>query len=202
VRDLHVVKALLLLLAALLIGGAAFVYSGVFDVAADDPHWGITLRALETVRDRSIAVRSRGIEVPSDLDDPQRIARGAHEYDEMCHDCHVEPGDDDADEEMRVGMYPQPPNFARDGVRRSPEEAFWIVKHGLKMTGMPAWGATHDDATLWSIVAFLQKLPRMSEAEFDRLESAGRTDHHHGDDDEEDDSSGRGRGRGGDSNDR
>jgi hypothetical protein len=197
-----VVKALLLLFAALLIGGGAFVYSGAFNVAADDPHWGITHRVLEIVRDRSIAVRSRGIEVPSSLNDPQRIARGAHEYDEMCHDCHVEPGDDDGDEELRAGMYPRPPNFARNGVRRSPEETFWIVKHGLKMTGMPAWGATHDDETLWSIVAFLQKLPRMSEAEFDRLESAGRADHRHGDGDGDGDRSGRGRGRGGDSRDR
>jgi mono/diheme cytochrome c family protein len=152
-------KALLLLFAVGLIGGGLFVYSGAFNVAADDPHWAITHRVLETVRDRSIAVRARGIEVPANLDDPQRIASGAREYDEMCEDCHVEPGDDDGDEELRAGMYPRPPNFARRGVQRSPEETFWIVKHGLKMTGMPAWGVTHDDETLWSIVAFLRKLP-------------------------------------------
>jgi mono/diheme cytochrome c family protein len=188
-----VVKALLVLFAAGLIGGVVFVYSGIFNVAADDPHWGITLRVLETVRDRSIAMRSRGIAVPANLADPQRVARGARAYDDVCHDCHVEPGDDDGDEEMRLGMYPQPPNFARHGVRRSPEEAFWIVKHGLKMTGMPAWGVTYDDETLWSIVAFLQKLPQMSEDEYDRLEGGG---------DDDRDRSGRGRGRGGDSRDR
>ena len=113
----------------------------------------------------------------------------------MCADCHLEPGDDDGEEELRAGMYPRPPNLARRGVRRSPEERFWIVKHGLKMTGMPAWGITHDDETLWSIVAFLQKLPGMSEEEFDSLESRGRAEGGHHDDDHS------GRGRGGDSRD-
>jgi mono/diheme cytochrome c family protein len=185
-------KTLLLVFAALLAGGGVFAWSGAFNVAADDPHWAITLKVLEGVRDRSIAVRARGIEVPADLEAPRRIATGARVYDDLCHDCHVEPGDDDDDEEVRAGMYPQPPNFPRQGVRRGPEETFWIVKHGLKMTGMPAWGLTHDDDTLWSVVAFLRKLPQMSEDEFDSLERAGGR---RGGDDER----GRGRGRGGDS---
>jgi mono/diheme cytochrome c family protein len=184
---MRMLKAFLILIAVGVIGGGLFVYSGAFNVAADDPHWAITHRALEIVRDRSIAVRARGIVVPANLDDPQRIAIGARQYDDLCHDCHVEPGDDDDDEELRAGMYPKPPNFARRGVQRGPEETFWIVKHGLKMTGMPAWGVTHDDETLWSIVAFLQKMPQISEAEFDRLD--------------DDSGHGRGRGRGGDSRD-
>jgi hypothetical protein len=45
---------------------------------------------------------------------------------------------------------------------RSPAEQFWIIKHGLKMTGMPAWGRTHDDESLWAIVAFLRQLPNLN----------------------------------------
>jgi mono/diheme cytochrome c family protein len=188
------VNVSLLIVAVLLLAGAAFAWSGLFNVAADEPHWAITHRVLEAVRDRSIAVRAQGIEVPA-LDDPRRIAIGAHEYDEMCTDCHLEPGEDDDEEELRAGMYPQPPDLARHGPHGSPAEQFWIVKHGLKMTGMPAWGVTHDDDTLWNIVAFLRKLPHMSRDEFERLESAGgAADPGHHDDDR----SGKSRERGGD----
>ncbi|HKT43001.1 MAG TPA: cytochrome c, partial [Rhodanobacteraceae bacterium] len=60
-----------------------------------------------------------------------------------------------------------PPNLTR--FAPDPAEAFWIIKHGLKMTAMPAWGATHDDHTIWAMVAYLQKQPRMSAAEYQSL---------------------------------
>lgn len=60
----------------------------------------------------------------------------------------------------RTGLYPQPPNLAQHRV--APGTAFWVIKHGLKMTGMPAWGETHDDASIWSIVAFLQRRPDLT----------------------------------------
>jgi mono/diheme cytochrome c family protein len=166
------VKVSLAVVGVLLAGAFAFVYAGVFNVAADDPHWPLTHRVLELVRDRSIAVRARDIVVPA-LGDPARIARGAEHYDEMCEDCHGEPGDDDGDEELRAGLYPRPPLFARDGVQRSPAEAFWIVKHGLKMTGMPAWGVTHDDESIWGIVAFLETLPLTREQQRERRRGRG-----------------------------
>jgi mono/diheme cytochrome c family protein len=42
------------------------------------------------------------------------------------------------------------------------DEQFWIIKHGIKMTAMPAWGATHSDAQIWNIVAFFQAMPGMT----------------------------------------
>jgi len=62
--------------------------------------------------------------------------------------------------ELRVGLYPQPPDLSRQHV--DPRVAFWVIKHGIKMSAMPAWGSSHDDATIWSMVAFLQKLPAMT----------------------------------------
>jgi mono/diheme cytochrome c family protein len=47
-----------------------------------------------------------------------------------------------------------------------PKEAFWVIKHGIKMSAMPAWGFSHDDPTIWSMVAFVQKLPAMSPAQY------------------------------------
>jgi mono/diheme cytochrome c family protein len=164
---------------AILVGavaGAALLYSGAYDIGADEPHWPVTARLVETLRERSIAVRARTIEVPA-LDDAELIAEGAEHYAAMCSECHLGPGV--ANTEIRAGLYPQPPDLARhvhnhdDGSGlRAVRRQFWIVKHGIKLTAMPAWGATHDDRSIWGIVAFLRKLPRLSVEEYRTL---GRT---------------------------
>jgi mono/diheme cytochrome c family protein len=143
------------------IGTAAWVWSGLYNIGADDHHWKVTYNALQTMRNRSIHVRSKDIKVPN-LDDPQLILKGAGQYAAMCTGCHLEPGVDNS--EMRDGMYPQPPNLSE--VRVDPRDAFWIIKHGIKMSAMPAWGGSHDDETIWSMVAFLEKLPGMTPEQY------------------------------------
>ncbi len=138
-------------------GLVLYLGTGAYDMGADAPHWDITRKAIEMVRDRSIAVRANQIEVP-DLQDEQLVLKGAGQYAAMCVNCHLAP--EQSDSEIRPGLYPQPPNLSEQRV--DPKRAFWVIKHGLKMTGMPAWGLGHDDATLWSIVAFVTKLPGLS----------------------------------------
>ena len=46
---------------------------------------------------------------------------------------------------------------------------FWIVKHGIKASGMPSWGPTHDDQRIWAMVAFLQKLPQLTPEQYQIL---------------------------------
>lgn len=154
------------------------VYSGLFNVAADEPHWALTHRIIETLRERSIASRSSDIKVATNLDDPKLIASGAGEYAEMCTGCHLAPGMEDT--EMRTGLYPKPPNLAQDGAQRSAAQQFWIIKHGLKMSGMPAWGLTHDDERIWSMVAFVRKLPKLTPASYHELIEASGGHHHEG----------------------
>jgi mono/diheme cytochrome c family protein len=144
-----------------IIGAVAFISSGIYNVGADAPHWPVTHTVLQTLRDRSIAVRSRGESVP-DLNDPQAILKGAGQYAAMCTGCHRAPGAQDS--ELRRGLYPQPPDLSRQQIE--PRAAFWIIKHGIKMSAMPAWGSTHDDTTIWSMVAFLQKLPSMTPEQY------------------------------------
>lgn len=151
-------------LAVLLLGGLGFVYSGLYNVAADDPHWPITFRVMEIVRTRSIAAHAANIQVPK-LDDPALILKGAGQYAAMCTGCHLSPAKKDS--EIRPGLYPLPPNLSKTKV--DPREAFWVIKHGMKMSGMPAWGKNHDDATIWSMVAFLQKLPDLSAQQYKDL---------------------------------
>lgn len=153
-----------------------WAYSGQYNVAADEPHWSLTSRVMAIIRDRSIAVRAADLTVPN-LADPALIALGAEHYAAMCTGCHLAPGT--GDNEMRQGLYPKPPNLTeqRD---RSPAESFWILKHGLKMSGMPAWGVTHDDESLWGLVAFLQQLPTLDAAGYAALTaSPGAAPHDH-----------------------
>jgi mono/diheme cytochrome c family protein len=70
--------------------------------------------------------------------------------------------------EISRGLYPRAPELRR-GSDLTPAEEFWVVKHGLKMTGMPAWGVTHDDEMLWDMVAFLRKLPELSADQYQAL---------------------------------
>ena len=151
----------MVVLALLAYAGA---WSGYYNIAADSPHEPITYRFLTMVRERSIQRHARDIRVPS-LDDPGLVLKGAGQYAAMCTGCHLAPGLRDS--ELRAGLYPQPPVLAQQAV--DPREAFWVIKHGIKMSGMPAWGATHDDPTIWSIVAFVQKLPGMTPAQYKEI---------------------------------
>ena len=156
------------------IGAAAFgIYGGLYNVAADIPHTQPVFWLMTTVRERSIAVRAAGAVVPSDLADPKRIAAGAGEYAEMCSGCHLAPGMKRT--EISQGLYPRAPELRR-GSGLTPAEEFWVVKHGLKMSGMPAWGVTHNDELLWSVVAFLRKLPELTSEQYRTLiKSAPKT---------------------------
>lgn len=153
------------------IGVTGFVYSGMYDIGADVPHWSSTMRVVETLRDRSILRRSKEVQVP-DLDNPELILKGAGQYAAMCVDCHLAPGL--MSSEIRAGLYPQPPELYKREI--DPKIVFWVTKHGIKMSGMPAWGRGHDDATLWSIVAFVTKLPTLSAAQYKDIVSKAPSD--------------------------
>ena len=166
---MKVATTILLTIVAGVASGLAYVYSGAFDVAADEPHGPLAHWLLDTTRERSIAIRAKAIEVPN-LDAPELIEDGAAEYAEMCAGCHLAPGV--ADNEFRKGLNPPAPKLAerlQGGASGATARQFWIVKHGIKMTAMPAWGLTHDDPTIWSIVAFLQKLPELTPQQYAQM---------------------------------
>ena len=173
------VKAFVVLLLAAVVALAVVVYSGAFNVAADSAHSTVVYRLLDEVRDRSISARSGTVQVPP-LTDQKMIAEGAEHYAEMCTGCHLAPGVRDS--EIRPGLYPQPPDLTRSPAP-SPARAFWVIKHGIKLTAMPAWGTTHSDPAIWDIVAFLQKLPTLTPEQYRAL-SGEKADADRGGDEE------------------
>jgi mono/diheme cytochrome c family protein len=171
---------------ALLLGIVAltiFVWSGRYNVAATAPHWDITVRLMEEALDRSIKFHSQGIQAPS-LKDSKLIKAGFREYHAMCRLCHGAPGYPQT--EIAKGLYPKPPNLgSKDMQQVSDAELYWVVKNGIKMTGMPAFGPTHDEDEVWAIVAFLKRMPSLQPGEYEALaRGAGRhkegKNHHHG----------------------
>lgn len=169
------IKVLAIAAAACLLAGIAFIYSGVMPPGADQPHSSLVYRLLETTRERGIAVRAGKISVPP-LDDPALIRSGAGNYNAMCSGCHLMPGVSQS--ELSKGLYPAPPPLAEVG-DLDPAEAFWVIKHGIKASGMPAWGKSMDDRFIWGMVAFLKKLPTLSEAQY-KTEVACSGGHSHG----------------------
>jgi mono/diheme cytochrome c family protein len=103
------------------------------------------------------------------------VQRGLIEYRDHCSRCHGAPGV--APEEFALGMAPLPMNLVYAAGKSTPEEIYWTIRHGIKMTGMPAWGVTHTDEEIWNMVAFLQKLPSLSPAQYKVIVASG-SDHH------------------------
>lgn len=156
----------LALLAALGIGGLLFVSAGLMPVAATDGHWPVTRVFLNFVMRRSVAAQTTGLEVPS-LDDPAMVARGAAHYAAGCLPCHGGPGVPRSP--LTRHMLPPPPELAGQPSELDAKEMFWVVKHGLKYTGMPGWLAQQRDDEVWAVVAFLQRLPMLGERRFQQL---------------------------------
>ncbi|WP_169725335.1 c-type cytochrome [Fundidesulfovibrio putealis] len=149
-----------------------FVWSGFFNISAREPHWSATTLLIGVVRDRSIAVHSNNIMLDQ-VDNSKYLSAGLEHFHDMCRLCHGAPGYPQS--EFAKGLYPSPPELASKTVQsRSDVEIYWIVDNGLKMTGMPAFGSTHDKDAILGMMAVLRKLPSLSANEYlSMLDAAG-----------------------------
>ena len=139
------------------------VYSGVYDVGATSQHLQPVHSLLETTMRNSVRWRARNIATPA-LDDDQRLVRGAALFRDQCVQCHGAPGV----AQSGIGQSMQPvPGPLVDAVQRwRPREIYWITRHGIKMSGMPAWQFRLSDEALWDVVAFVNALPTLSAAAY------------------------------------
>lgn len=165
------------------IAGYALIQSGGIDFAADSAHSPSITKLIEWAREKSVAKQAKDIIPPTDLASEERIRRGAGNYEAMCVNCHLSPGVEDS--EIRKGLYPNPPNLSQAGsaTEGQGEDArrFWIIKHGIKGSGMPAWTkGGMDDEAIWDLTAFIKVLPKLSAAEYQARVAASEGHSHAG----------------------
>jgi len=147
------------------IGAAVYFFGGYYSVAgtAEDP--AIVKWALMKVRTQSIK-RHAVDKPPTPIDDPELVKAGARAFHERgCENCHGGPGVNWA--KFSEGLRPDPPDLKELANERDPEHLFWVIKNGINMTGMPSFGMIEvPDNEIWSIAAFVKKLPTVSEADY------------------------------------
>ena len=161
-------------LVALGIVGALFIsWTGLVSIAASSGHWSATRWFLGWTMQNAVETQSMAIEKPEDLDldSPALIRRAAGHYATGCAACHGGPGVPQSP--VVEQMVPSPPRLEEKVPEWSDEELFWIVKNGIKFSGMPAWPTQKRDDEVWAQVAFLRALPGMTRAEYAELALGG-----------------------------
>jgi mono/diheme cytochrome c family protein len=144
-----------------------FINSGLYNVSVTSPDPRPLRWVFSRTSDNSVEHHAKGIAVPS-LTDSSMINEGFDHYDEMCVGCHGAPGIERS--EIGKGLYPHGPNLAHSAKELEPAEMFWVVKNGIKSTGMPGFGLTHSDQKIWSIVSFLEKMKDMTPQDYKAMQ--------------------------------
>jgi cytochrome c553 len=154
----HEYRLLLRAGGVLLLLVVAVVVTGVYNVSARSGHFGVTAWFLHFAMRQSARTHSAGIEVP-ELDERDRVIRGATHFAVACAPCHGAPGDRSLN--IADFMTPPAPRLGPliDNWRQ--RELFWVVERGIKYTGMPAWPTAERPDEVWDVVAFLRVLPRL-----------------------------------------
>jgi mono/diheme cytochrome c family protein len=155
---------------AIVVVALIVIYTGWYDVSVANRDSGVTEWVMRTAMENSVRSRAEDIQAP-ELNDLARIASGATHYSQMCAGCHGAPGQNNEGAAMRFNPAPPylgGPEAADEGEDAwTPAELFWIIKNGIKMTAMPAFGGSdHSDGDLWNIVAFMRRMPTLSSEEY------------------------------------
>ena len=153
--------------AAALLAAILVVTSGMLNLAASTPHPRGWASFLHYVFKRSTAHHAADLVVPADFGTPAMIAKGAAYYGTACAHCHGGPGL--GQNPVALSMTPRPQYLIHEVGTFSDRELFWIVKHGVKYSAMPAYPAQDRDDEVWSVVSFLRAMPRLTTAQYRTL---------------------------------
>lgn len=147
------------------VGAAVFFFFGFYNVAGTYDNLTVVNWALGYIRNSSIERRATA-QPPTNFSDQTNVQAGARQFLERgCANCHGAPGVKWA--KFSEGLSPGPPDLKDIVNDLSPQHLFWVIKNGIDMTGMPSFArAGVSDDQLWTIVAFLKKLPSVSDADF------------------------------------
>jgi mono/diheme cytochrome c family protein len=161
-RLLAVIGALAILAA---VAAAVYFLGGYYSVAASQEDPSVVRWALTKVREASIERHAQD-PAPTNINDPETVKAGARAFSTLgCVNCHGAPGVKWA--KFSEGLHPDPPDLKDVVGDATPSQLFWVIKNGITMTAMPGFGAAGaNDNEIWAVVAFLKKLPGVSEADY------------------------------------
>ncbi|WP_315833566.1 cytochrome c [Bradyrhizobium prioriisuperbiae] len=162
---MRILAAIGALAIAIGLAAAAFFFGGFYSIAGTTEDPAVVTWALTRVRTASIN-RHATATAPASFNDPATVQSGARAYATFgCATCHGAPGV--KWQKFSEGLHPDPPDLKEVAGELSPAQLFWVIKNGINMTGMPSFeqaGAT--DTEIWSIAAFVKKLPVVSDADY------------------------------------
>lgn len=157
-------RSLVILLLLGAIAAAAFFWFGIYNISAVQPHTAPVYKLLETGMQRAVKRRAGSIEAPADLSDRRRIENGLVLYREYCLQCHGAPGVSPGP--LSFGMQPAPANLVAAAREWTSSELYWLIRNGVKMSGMPAWEYRMTKSEIWDTVAFVMVQAKMSPLEY------------------------------------
>ena len=161
---------LLLLPALAALSAGVVIGAGLVDFSASAPPGRLEERLATFALNRSIARHAPKSRSPLN-DSPDAAAAGLALFRTHCVDCHGAPGTDPTD--GGASLNPPAPGLTLPRVQARPDgELFWIVSHGIRMTGMPAFGPSHSETEIWQLVAALKRLPHLTDDERRSLAAA------------------------------
>ena len=155
-----------LTLALLLLAALVVTRLGLMPVSADGTHSRLEARIMPVVLHASIVRHAAGETNPVPLN-ADNLKAGVDTYKAMCARCHSTPEGNAS--VYGQSFYPPAPQLPKGMSQYTDSQLFWLIKHGIRNTGMPAWGSMLSDEEIWQIVSLLknsQDLPPSVEAEW------------------------------------
>lgn len=146
-----------LIVVVLLVAGIA-VFAFTFNLSAlESP--GETEVWLATTAKKWLVARAVRTDPPppAPAREPTSVASGYMQYGGSCATCHGKDGTEPA--KLGLSMYPPAPALSHPDVQAYTDaELFWIVKHGIRHSGMPGFARLHSDEEIWHLVHYVRSL--------------------------------------------
>jgi len=147
-----------------LLAGYLLLRSGFIPANADAQPGGLELWVAGTSLDATLRDQAPNTPNPVALADANLI-QGISLYGEHCAICHGTAAGAASASPVAKGLYPPPPQLGDEGVEDDPEGvSYWKIKHGIRLTGMPAWGRSLNDRQIWTLALFLKHMDNLPPA--------------------------------------
>ena len=147
-------------IAVVVVLGAGFlcVRFGLMDPRADIPVNSLERRIAMPSLDAAVDRRAPEVQNPVQPTDANLIA-GIKVYQTNCASCH---GDIHHPHGMLAdALYPRAPQFVEDTADMPENQNFYIIQHGIRLSGMPAWKQVLDEQEMWQVTAFLSHMDKL-----------------------------------------